>query len=201
MEGRPKQEGYVQRSEQLLKNLGLRRGVKIHLIKRHAEDNSSVIVGTSLEGNLDSDVTFGNSISIDNNTKSTSRIEDVAEQDGRIFLKTETSVYELMRSQERAERKITYADLQREFDIFHKKGYGEWDMLTNKVPIEDIPYQQLFVKNGLKVGDKVEFYAEKARHGILEANRRGEITICDERGLAWGLIGILRGGWLRKVVD
>lgn len=79
-----------------IEGLYLMPGMQIRLVKLEAGKDSHISVGTSLEGVLDADVRIGQPIYLDGKTKNTSRIQAVKKDGDRVFLKTETSVYELV---------------------------------------------------------------------------------------------------------
>jgi len=79
--------------EFLIKKLDLKTGKKISLIKHSAFKSSSIDIGQKIEGILISDMHIGSTIELGNSR--TSPIQDIKEEQGRYFVKTLTSVYEL----------------------------------------------------------------------------------------------------------
>lgn len=186
----------------LLESLNLISGRKAKFIKREilTGARSSVPVGTVYEGILSEDVKIGRPIHFSSNGPTISNISEVARMGEKIFFRTNTSIYELVVSQTESLQTITYIDLQRELTIFQGKSYGEWDMFNNRVPLKDNPYQLVLVNNGFKVGDKVIFFAEKERGGILELDSSGKLILKGLDGNSWGIGGILldKTGYIRK---
>ncbi len=79
--------------EQLIEKLGLKKGTEVSLIKRSLSDNSTIGVGGTLGGKLTNDAHIGECIYLDKGN--TSPIKEINEDQGRYFVKTFTSVYEL----------------------------------------------------------------------------------------------------------
>ncbi|KKP30880.1 MAG: hypothetical protein A2312_03415 [Candidatus Staskawiczbacteria bacterium RIFOXYB2_FULL_32_9] len=179
--------------ETILEKFNVKAGDSVKLLKLQSGEGSAIAQGSYLEGNLDYDIKNGKHISIDGGKKRTSSITGVGEKDGELYLRTETSIYKLV-SQETVKEAhiITKKDLEHEIAIFDSKGYGQWDMTTGKVPLEDDPYNLTMEKGGFKEGDEVLFYAEKERSGILERNSKGSFTIRDKNGNPWGIHAILQ---------
>jgi hypothetical protein len=59
---------------------------------------------------------------------------------------------------------------------------------------------KLLEENGFKLGDKVMFFAERERDGILERDHSGSVIVRDDKGNPWGIIGIMTGrdSYIRK---
>lgn len=79
--------------EPLIEKLGLKIGKEISLIKRSLSENSDIVVGQKIEGKLIRDVHIGLPIELENSN--TSPIKEIKEEQGKYFVKTLTSVYEL----------------------------------------------------------------------------------------------------------
>jgi hypothetical protein len=79
--------------EPLIEKLGLKTGKEISLVKRSVSENSSIGVGQKIEGKLTKDVHIGSPIELGNSN--TSPIKEIKEEQGKYFVKTLTSVYEL----------------------------------------------------------------------------------------------------------
>ncbi len=198
-------ENYENKSseEVFLEKLALTKGRKIKLIKRHIFTSSNVPIGTEMEGILDKDIKWGEPIYLDNGTKTISRISGAGENKGQIFLKTNTSAYELIvldNSQNETIKIITKQDSEEQMRIFSAKGYGEWDVMGGKVPPQDDPTNMLISQNGFNEGDKVIFFAEKEREGILQKDHKGVFNIRDKNNNPWGIQGLLNatGGYIKK---
>lgn len=81
----------------LLDSLYLIPGREIKLIKIVSLKKSDIPVGTTFEGVLDNEIILGKPIYIDNGSKNTTSVIGVKKDGGQIFIKTDTSIYELMR--------------------------------------------------------------------------------------------------------
>lgn len=79
--------------EPLIEKLGLKTGKEISLVKRSLSENSAIGVGQKIEGKLTRDVHVGLPIELENSN--TSPIKEIKEEQGKYFVKTLTSVYEL----------------------------------------------------------------------------------------------------------
>jgi hypothetical protein len=86
----------LQRSEELLEKLGLKKGCAIELTKVTIESGqtSGISTGTSIHGVLEEDVRLGRSVRVGEHFTSTALLE-VFSRDDRNFFKTATSLYEL----------------------------------------------------------------------------------------------------------
>ncbi|MEI7689259.1 MAG: hypothetical protein WCI91_03705 [Candidatus Nomurabacteria bacterium] len=82
--------------QEILEGYYLVPGIKIKLIKQSSDKHSEVAVGSTLEGILDFDVRIGEPIYLDNKNKNTSPITGIKKDGNRLFLKTDTSIYELV---------------------------------------------------------------------------------------------------------
>jgi hypothetical protein len=184
--------------ENELVKLGLRKGINISIIKTHSTGGSSVSIGAESRGRLVDDVSIGHSLKLDSGAQTTTVIDSKI-VDGRIYVKTQTSVYKIVVQEAHSTARITDIDLEKELLDFSRKGYGEWDMMTNKVPFEDNPYVIVLDKIGIKEDDAVEFFAEKVRSGRVVRVSDG-YTIRDSNSNPWGIAGILKGknGYIKK---
>lgn len=79
--------------EPLIEKLGLKTGKEVSLVKRSLSENSAIGVGQKIEGKLIRDVHVGLPIELENSN--TSPIKEIKEEQGKYFVKTLTSVYEL----------------------------------------------------------------------------------------------------------
>ena len=199
MEGPNKSQETPQ--EIFLKSLGLNAGKSIALTKKGILTKSEVPVGASFEGVLDEDVKIGQPIFLNGKSQVISNIEDIATQDGKIFFKTSSSVYELILEPKNTPKVLTKKEYEGELKIFDQKGYQEWDMLNNRVPFDDQPATQLMLNAGLTEGDQVVYFSDgKERRGLLSKNPRGEFCIKDEKGNNNGIFSILneQGSFIKK---
>ncbi len=195
--------------EEFLKSLNLSKGKKVKFIKVKRLTESDVPVGSTFEGVLDQDVKMGQPIYVINNNvkKTISNITGAAPNEGKIYLKTSTSIYELildkpLNKQQEKVISVTSADLEKEMNIFYSKKYDQYAMMNYKVPLKDNPYHLVLTNKGFKAGDEIIFYAERERKGNLELNHRGELVIKDKDGNPyWGIGGILmtKGNYIKKV--
>lgn len=126
--------------ELFLTKLGLHAGMLIKLVKVSSEKESKILTGDSLEGILDEEVEIGKPIFIAEKTKNTSQITAVKEEDNRIFLKTETSVYELVPPTENPNivKSEKYLEIEKEIDVKLKN--------AQDVALEDSGMDNLFQK-------------------------------------------------------
>jgi len=64
----------------------------------------------------------------------------------------------------------------------------------------NISLQALLKENGFKAGDKVVFFAEREREGVLEANPDGSLKVRDTNGNPNGILGIMMdiNGYIRR---
>lgn len=79
--------------ELLIKKLNLETGKEISLIKRSVFENSDIGIGQKIQGKLISDVHIGSPIELE--SANTSPIKEIKEEQGKYFVKTITSIYEL----------------------------------------------------------------------------------------------------------
>ncbi len=79
--------------EPLIEKLGLKTGKEVSLVKRSVSENSDIGVGQKIQGKLIQDVHIGKPIELENSN--TSPIKEIKEEQGKYFIKTLTSVYEL----------------------------------------------------------------------------------------------------------
>ncbi|MDB4984370.1 MAG: hypothetical protein JWM20_549 [Patescibacteria group bacterium] len=188
--------------EIFLNSLNLKAGKSVTFTKIGILTQSSVPTGNSISGVIDTDVKMGQPILLDGNTKAISNITGATSKDGRVFLKTDTSVYELITEPAAQEPKtITKEDWEEEIRIFSAKGYGEWDMMSGKVPPQDDPSKLLIKKAGLEDGDAVVYFSDgKERNGKVSLSARGDYGIIDKDGNRNGIAGIIlpQGGYIRK---
>ena len=72
------------------------------------------------------------------------------------------------------------------------------DITQNKDFDESL--DRLLEENGFRPGDKVIFFAERERDGVLEKDRDGTLTIRDTKGNPWGILGLMmdRAGYIRR---
>lgn len=179
--------------EIFLKNLGLTAGRHIKLVKKQG--------GSTIEGVIDIDIKIGRPISLDKKSQAGVML-DFETEGGKIFLKTNYGVYELVLDTTKIIEKrktLTRADLEIALSNFTKKGYKGFGS-GEKVPDYDDPMNCLILDNGFKEGDKVIFFAEKERRGVLEKMQSGTFTIRDEKGNPWGIQGLLMHleGYIKK---
>ncbi len=201
----PKMGGLEKRKSQaeiLLESLHLSVGTEVEFIKRKILTTSSVPVGTSVRGVLATDVKLGEPIRFHGNTAIISNITDAATNEGKTYIKTSSSVYELVQNTSlEKETKITWQDFEREQAVFAGKfGRG----MKSGFPLEDDPYALVFTNNGFKAGDQVMFGAEGERdkEAILRTDKKGSITVVDKDGNRNGVLAILRskGGYIKKIM-
>lgn len=190
-----------------ISKLALEAGKSIKLSKWHnfGASDQNFKQGDYIEGELIYSVdNVGKPVWLKGNKDSLGIIEGATLRDDRIFLKIGVIVYELIldnqNNQNEKSKILTKSDWEREINIFNKKSYEEWDLVNNRVPVQDDPYYLLFINNGYKKGDEVEFFAEKVRRGKLSSNNRGELIISDSEGNPWGIFAILNdpNGWIKK---
>jgi hypothetical protein len=79
--------------EPLIEKLGLKTGKEVSLVKRSLSENSAISVGEKIQGRLTRDVHIGLPIELENSN--TSPIKEIKEEQGKYFVETLTSVYEL----------------------------------------------------------------------------------------------------------
>lgn len=79
--------------EPLIEKLDLKTGKEISLVKRSLTEKSDIAVGQKIQGKLIRDVHIGSPIELENSN--TSPIKEIKEEQGKYFVKTLTSVYEL----------------------------------------------------------------------------------------------------------
>jgi hypothetical protein len=147
-------------------------------------------------------VRIGDNISLNGNNTHTSGIKRAIEREGKIYVETQTSVYEISIDEEVGTKVLTKKDLDVELGIFNTKKYGEWDMFNGPVPYHDDPYY-LVLKNGeFNEGDRVTFFVERERSGVIQKSGNGGFKIVDYNGNPWGIRGILdsNGGYIKKAV-
>jgi len=90
-------------SNELVEKLGLIEGTEIRLVKVVDDGVSEIKAGTELSGTLDFDVAVGKRISLNEGATNTTSIQHIGEHEGRVYLKTRTSVYELIRGETNTE--------------------------------------------------------------------------------------------------
>lgn len=92
-------EGYERTDaniDELLGKLGLVEGSEIRLVKVVDDGVSEVKTGTKLSGILDFDVAVGKRISLNEGAIHTTSIQQIDKHEGRVYIKTRTSIYELV---------------------------------------------------------------------------------------------------------
>ena len=93
-------EGYENKDtqvEQLLRQLNLKAGEKVNMLKVSEDGTSHIKSGTDIVGILDYDITLGRPISLSNGKANTTAIENIEEREGVVYIKTKTSLYELIK--------------------------------------------------------------------------------------------------------
>ena len=198
------QEGKPKSKEQIfLEGLKLTSGKKIRLIKTYSFHPSEVEIGTQMEGVLTCDVKIGEPIYLDNKTKVISNISGAGRKDGRIFLKTSTSIYELVIDiPEKINHKIlTMKDLEKEIEIYKTKKYDQFDLFNGRVSLDDDPYFLFMKNNKFNYEDKVVYFSDgRERQGTVVDDGKGGHSILDTDGNKNGIMGILSGdGWIKRV--
>lgn len=105
-------------------------------------------------------------------------------------------------SKEEEVKTITRADLDREFEIFHSKGYYDTLLGEEKVPPKDNPYNLVLVNNGFQERDKIVFCigsSTKEYEGVIVRNPKGNLLI--ETDVAVNNVGeiiFLENSYVRK---
>lgn len=89
--------------DELLGKLGLVEGAEIKLVKVVDDGVSEIKAGAELSGTLDFDVAVGKRVSLNEGAANTTSIQHIDEHEGRVYLKTRTSVYELVQSETNTE--------------------------------------------------------------------------------------------------
>lgn len=195
---------FAQTPEQaLIEKYSLKAGSQIRLIKNSTRGNNGVSVGDILHANLTEDAQMGHPLFFDNGAN-TSEVTAIVENQQGLWIKTRTSLYQVLQGSspetiEDVPTTLTQRDLDRELAVFDSKGYAEWAMFAGRVPAEDNPYHLLLKKNGFHEGTKVLFFAEREREGVIQIDSKGELMVRDTKGNPWGLVGILQGGYIKKV--
>lgn len=91
-------------AERIIRNHALVKGADIAISKIEAASDSGVELGKTLSGNLIDNVELGNQIRLesDHGISNTTQVVDVYEEDGRVLIKTRTSIYELIKRRPRS---------------------------------------------------------------------------------------------------
>jgi len=85
---------------EMIEKYGLQSGVRASFKKEEKFGDSPLDEGTVMGGVLENDVSIGSSIEFENQDAKISTIQDVYEENGDVYLTTQTSVYKLVRSEE-----------------------------------------------------------------------------------------------------
>lgn len=80
----------------LVNEWNIKQGSEIKLVKLVDDGKSTIKSGTVLSGTLDSNIEIGKQISIDRGSANTTSIRQIDEHQGKIYVKTQTSIYELI---------------------------------------------------------------------------------------------------------
>jgi citrate lyase alpha subunit len=78
---------------EIVEKYGLQSGIRASFKKQEKFGDSPLDEGTVMGGVLDNDVSVGSSIEFENQDAKISTIQDVYEENGDVYLTTQTSVY------------------------------------------------------------------------------------------------------------
>lgn len=198
----------TQEAQNRLLEAGFRPGVPVVLKKTEIipGKTSSVPVGSALTGTLVTFIENGKPIHIRGKdaSGSTSEIRGIHMEGGKYYLSTDTSRYEIQINPERIRSGLTLASLSLDLGgLTDLSGHGiDGTKLYDQTQGR---WDQVFATYGMKIGDVVEFFAERPRKGTLIIGRvpgkEHVAEIMDEKGNPWSVVPIINstGGYIRKL--
>lgn len=178
-------------AEQRLQEAGFRPGVPVVLVKVKIlpGKNSGVPVGTRVTGVLKSVVKTGQLVDIDGAKSTTSSVKGIDMKNGKYYITTETSEYEIQIDVERRMREglnlVTLgADLG---GLEATDNYGGKGVDGSKLMRVAEDWLPVLATYGIYEGDTVEFFAERPRVGTVTV---GRVSGKEKRLKSWMKKGI-----------